>query len=260
MNKHNIIKYSSGLSGKASLIDETITAMRYASQSSEKEGVKKAILEDDLLGKSTHESRSTIWDKLHQRYFVNWKRSKLLAKVVEALPFETARLFIYYDFCRTEPILYDAITTPIYSRFEDGFNGIDVSDLQNWLDSKEPEHPEVNTWSPQTRKKILSNILTILRDFGLMSGIDRKTFERVYVPATMAGYILYTLKESIEQFGPQTVISSPDWRLFYLDESDVISLLKEMTHEGYCVFKKQGEIMTLDLSHHDMEAFIETIT
>jgi hypothetical protein len=92
-----------------------------------------------------------------------------------------------------------------------------------------------------------------------MSGVYRKTFERVYIPASLAGYVLYSLRESLENFGPRSVIEASDWRLFFLDEGDVVNLLKELTDEGHCKFQKQGEIMTLDLKWQSLEGYVEAI-
>jgi len=253
-------KYSTGLSGKAGLVDETFVALRLVANGKLEADVKAAVVVDDLLGKATHESRNAIWAKLHQRYFRDWERAALLSKLVSTSTFELGRLFVYYEFCRSESILYDAVTQPIYSRFQAGFSGIEISDLQAWLDGIQADHPEVMDWSPQTRKKVLSNILTVIRDFGLMSGVNRKSFERVFVPASLAGYVLYSLQESLEKFGPRTVIESPDWRLFFLDEGDVVTLLKELAHEGHCRFQKQGEIMTLELTWPNLEGYVEAVT
>jgi len=257
----SLTKYSAALSSKAGLVDETFVALRLVASGKSVEELRFAFLQEDLLGKDTQENRLTIWKKIHQRYLADWRRATLLSRVVTGISkHDLARLFAYYDFCRAESILYDAVTQPVYARFENGFNGIEIADLQTWLDGIETAHLEVKEWSPQTRKKVLSNVLTVLRDFGLMSGVYRKTFERVYVPVTLAGYVLYTLRESLAQFGPRPVIESPDWRLFFLDEGDVVNLLKEMTHEGYCTFQKQGEIMTLDLKWQDLEGYVEAIT
>lgn len=255
-----LTRYSTGLSGKAGLVDETFAVLRLITNGEQEADIRSAVVDEDILVKATHKSRTAIWDKLHQRYFYDWERSKLLSKLVSNSNYEVGKLFVYYDFCRSETILFDAVTQPIYSRFEAGFSGVEISDLQAWLDSLQDKHPEVTEWSPQTRKKVLSNILTVLRDFGLMSGVNRKTFERVYVPASLAGYVLYSLGESLEQFGPRSVIEAPDWRLFFLDEGDVINLLKELTHEGHCKFQKQGEIMTLDLKWPNLEGYVEAIT
>jgi hypothetical protein len=180
--------------------------------------------------------------------------------LVTTLNYDAARLLIYYEFCLSEPILYDAITTVSYERFANGFSGLEIGDLQIWLDGTLENHPEINEWSPQTRKKLLSNVLTVLRDFGLMAGVVRKTFEHVYLPPIIAGYILYSMKERLDKFGPLPVIEAWDWRLYFLDEGDVVNLLKELTQEGYCTFHKQGEVMSLDLKWQNLEGFVNAIT
>jgi hypothetical protein len=254
-----ITKYSTRLSGKAGLVDETFAVLRLVTDGNHEATIKSAVMDDDFLSKATHESRRAIWNKLYQRYFHNWERSKILSKMVSNSNFELGKLFVYYDFCQSESILFDAVTQPIYNRFEAGFSGVEISDLQVWLDSVLNEHPEVTDWSPQTRKKVLSNILTVLRDFGLMTGVYRKVFERVYVPVSLAGYVLYSLQKDLEQFGPRTVIEAPDWRLFFFDEGDVVNLLKELNNEGHCRFQKQGEVMTLDLKWSNLEGYVEAI-
>jgi hypothetical protein len=257
----SLMKYSTALSSKAGLVDETFIILRLMADGKTEAELRFAFLQEDLLGKDSQENRLNFWKRLHQRYLADWNRAILLARLVDGTSnYDLARLFVYYDFCRVESILYDAVTQPVYMRFADGFNGVEIGDLQTWLDGIEAEHSEVKEWSPQTRKKVLSNVLAVLRDFGLMSGKVRKTFERVYVPVTLAGYVLYSLKDSLGQFGPRAVIESPDWRLFFLDEGDVVNLLKEMAHEGYCTFQKQGEVMTLDLQWQNLEGYIEAIT
>ena len=252
-------KYSSRLSGKAGLVEETFAVLRLVMEGKNEVDIKSAVLNDDLLSKATFESRRAVWNKLSQRYFYDWKHTTFLSKLVASSNFDLGKLFVYYEFCLAEPILYDAITQPIYSRFEAGFSGVSIRDLQTWLDTV-ADHPEVMEWSPQTRKKVLSNILAVLRDFGLMSGVKHKAFERVYVPIFLAGYILYSLKEILDQFGPRAVLESSDWQLYFLDEGDVINLLRELASEGYCSFQKQGEIMTLDLKWENLEGYVEVIT
>ena len=253
--------YSAGLSGKAGLLDETLTVLQLVAQGQGPEELRSSVLESDVLGKATHENRRSIWDKLHQRYLADWPNAVRLAKIVAASSDRnSASLLIYYEFCRSEPILYDAVTGPVFTRFTTGFSGVEVGDLQTWLDQSEGEHTKVQRWSPQTRKKVLSNILTVLRDFGLMTGTARKSFQRIYLPLPVFGYVLYRLHDTPQLPGPRGIIAAPDWRLFFQDEDDIIALLDEATASGYCTFKRQGEVMALELSWPDMEAYIEAIT
>jgi len=253
--------YSASLSGKAGLLEETLTMLRLVSAGDDLDAVRAAIVEGDLLRKATYENRLSVWHKLHERYLVDWPRAVSLATMVAAsLDNNSARLLIYYEFCRSEAILYDAIVGPVYERFNAGFSGIEIGDLQTWLDSAENRHPEIQRWSPQTRKKVLSNILTVLRDFGLMTGTARKNFERVYLPLSVFGYVLYRLHTAPQPPGPLGVVTSLDWRLFFQDEGDVVDLLDEATTVGYCTFKRQGEVMALALRWPDTEAYVAAIT
>ena len=252
--------YSASLSGKAGLLDETLTTLGLVVNGSDLEAVRAAIVEGDVLGKATHENRLSVWKKIHERYLTNWPQAVLLAKMVTASPdYNSARLLIYYEFCRSEPILYDAIVGSVYEQFSAGFTGVEISDLQTWLDSVETDHPEIRRWSPQTRKKVLSNILTVLRDFGLMAGTAHKVFQPVYLPVPVFGYVLYRLHDAPQPPGPRGVISASDWRLFFQDEEDVIALLDEAAAAGDCTFKRQGDVMTLALRWLNTEAYVAAI-
>lgn len=252
--------YSASLSGKASLIEETLAVLRLVAAGQPIDELRAAVLDSDVLGKATQANRRSVWAKVHQRYLSDWLKARRLAALVDSLGDRNAsNLLIYYEFCRSDQILYDAITGPICKRYESGFTGVEISHLQTWFDSIEPAHSEVQNWSPQTRKKVLSNVLTVLRDFGLMTGVARKTFQSLYLPMPVFGYVLYRLHVAPQMPGPRGVIAAQDWRLFFLDEDDVVGLLGEATSIGYCTFKRQGDVMTLDLTWPDLEAYVAAI-
>jgi hypothetical protein len=253
--------YSAGLSGKASLIDETLTVLRLVAEGQSLADIRAAVLDSDVLGKATQANRRSVWARIHQRYLADWSKACRLAALVNSLDDRNAgNLLIYSEFCLSDQVLFDAITGPIYERYESGFTGVEIDDLQTWLDSVEPAHPEVRKWSPQTRKKVLSNVLTVLRDFGFMSGVARKSFQPIYLPLPVFGYMLYRLSETSPMAGPRGVVAADSWRLFFLDEDDVLRLLGEATSAGYCTYKRQGDVMTLELTWPNLEAYVAAIT
>ncbi len=254
-------KYSSGLSGKAGLVEETLLSLKLIADGYSTDDLRAAILNDDILGKSTHETRLAVYKKIYQRYLSNWNTGESLARVANrAGGLAEKKLYYYYELCKSDLILYDAITGPVWERFENGYTGVDISDLQKWLDERSDIHPEILEWSPQTRKKLLSNMVTVLRDFGLMSGKTRKVFEPVYLPTNVFGYILYRQVETLDLIGPQSIIEHPDWRLFFKDEDDVLAMLDDAAVAGLCTFKRQGSVMTLNLRWPDLGGFVEAIT
>jgi len=254
-------KYSSGLSGKAGLVEETLLSLQLIAEGYSADDLKTAIINNDILGKSTHGTRKAVYEKVYQRYLSNLATGEQLAKVVTSASNSIEKKqYIYYELCKSEPILYDAIIGPVWDRFENGYSSIEISNLQVWLDGRSNIHPEILEWSPQTRKKLLSNIITVLRDFGLMSGKTRKVFEPVYLPLNVFGYVLYRLNETLTIIGPQSIIKHPDWRLFLQDEDDVLALLDDASAAGFCTFKRQGSVMMLNLLWPDLGGYVEAIT
>lgn len=252
--------YSSGLSSKGSLIEETLAVFRQMDQGHTLPEVKAMVVERDILGKMTQTTREVVWKRIHARYLGDETKARTLAQmVVHASDRQTEKLVLFYEFCRSTPLLRDVTTECVYPRYADGYTGIDKAIIQQYFDDISAAHPELTEWSPQTRDKVISNILTILRDFGLLRGTQRKQFSRLYVPLATFVYVLYRLAED-GVTAPHDTLEARDWLLFFLEQPDVVTLLDEATGAGHCVFKHQGDIYSLDLNYPSLEACVAALT
>lgn len=80
-------------------------------------------------------------------------------------------------------LVYDLTTNCLYNLYQNGRSTVNKTDILNWLDqAAAASHEEINGWSPQTKSKVASNYLTIARDFGLLEGVQQKSFARLYLP------------------------------------------------------------------------------
>lgn len=252
--------YSSGLSSKGALLEETLAILRQIDQGCDTEQVRTMVVEQDLLGKMTQSTRESVWDRIHSRYLGDRNRARTLARmVVHARDWQTEKLVLFYEFCRSTPLLRDVTIECVYPHYAEGFSGIDKAIVHRHFDDVAPAHPELTGWSPQTRDKVISNTLTILRDFGLLQGTQRKTFSRLYVPTPAFVYVLYRLADD-GLSAPLQMLEARDWRLFFLEQADVLMLLDEATDAGHCTFKHRGDVYTLDLHYPSLEACVEAIT
>ena len=252
--------YSSALSGKGALIEETLAVLRQIDQGHSTDQVRAMVIEQDLLGKTTLSTRESVWDHIHVRYLSDDSHTPTLARmVVHAPDKQTERLVLFYEFCRSTPLLRDVTVECVYPRYAAGYVGIDKAVIQRYLDEIAATHPELTEWSPQTRGKVVSNILTILRDFGLLRGTQRKEFARLYMPLPTFAYVLYRLAAD-GVTAPRQMLEAGDWRLFFLEQPDVVVLLDEATAAGHCTFKHQGDVHTLDLRYPSLEACVEALT
>lgn len=252
--------YTSALSSKGALLDETLAVLRWIDQGYTVDDVRTMVIEQDLLGKVSESTRRTEWENIHRRYLADTSRARTLARmVVQAPDRQTQKLVLFYELCRSTPLLRDTTIECVYPRYAKGFSGIDKSIIQQYFDRISSAHPEVAEWSPQTRDKVISNTLTVLRDFGLLEGYQRKTFSRLYVPLPAFVYVLYRLA-SDGLTAPRQVLEARDWPLFFLERPDVVMLLDEASTAGHCTFKHRGDVYTLDLHYPSLEACVEALT
>ncbi len=252
--------YSSMLSGKGALLDETLAVLLQIDRGHSLDQVRAMVMDQDLLGKMTMRTRQLVWEHIHARYLSDGDHARVLARmVVHAPDRQTERLVLFYELCRSSSILRDTTIYCVYPRYAAGYSSIDKADIQSYFDDIAVEHPELTTWSPQTRDKVVSNILTILRDFGLLEGSQRKQFSRLYVPLPTFVYALYRLADD-GLITPQELLKVEDWRLFFLEPPDVVTLLDEATAAGHCPFKHPGDVYTLELHYASLEACVEAPT
>jgi len=252
--------YSSMLSGKGALLDETLAVLQQIDRGHSLDQVRAMVMDHDLLSKTTMSTRRSVWKHIHTRYLADGDHARVLARmVVHAPDRQTERLVLLHELCRSSPILRDTTIYCVYPRYAAGYSSIDKTDIQGFFDDIAVEHPELTAWSPQTRDKVVSNILTILRDFGLLEGSQRKQFSRLYVPLPAFVYVLYCLAEDGLTM-PQEFLNVEDWQLFFLEQADVVTLLDEATAAGHCTFKHRGDIYSLDLHYPSLEACVEALT
>ena len=254
------ITYTSGLSAKGALLEETLVVMRHMAQGATVSQVRAMVMDDDLLGKNTVATRASVWKRIQARYLSDAAHARTIAAMVTQAPDrQTERLVLFYEFCQATPILRDVTVGCVYPHYAAGFINVDKALIQQYLDDIAGDHPEVTAWSPQTRGKVVSNILAVLRDFGLLAGKVHKQFTPLYVPLPAFVYGLYRMVQEGDTT-PQAIIQARDWRLFLLEEQEVIALLDEASAAGHCTFKHQGDIYTLDLAYASLEACVAALT
>lgn len=247
-------RYSSSLSGKSSLLVETVQVMRELAANAPIEMIRKHILEDNLLLKRTLATRKTVWETVSTRFISDRDEQQvrtIACVVTSPLPERDRHLVLFYELAMALPLVYDLTVDLLYPLYQDGRHSVGKEDVFEWFDQAESQgHDEIGQWSPQTRDKVASNYLTVARDFGLLEGTQRKTFARPYVPLPTFVYILYRMKD--EGQSAKAIVTSDDYRLFLMDQRDVYLLLEEATRTGYVTFQRAGDIYDLTFHYRDL--------
>ena len=210
------------------------------------EQVREEVLGGALLPQRSRNSRKGIWDRIHYRYLthhIEW----IVSSFVEALDKGShSREFIslgYLHYALRDRLTFDVVTEALWHKGYQARPLVPRNDVLDLLDQKASQHPEIQRWTETSRVKLAGNILTALRDFGVLEGKQKKFLVRPSLPLTTAEHVLRIL--TVEGRCGREVVEDSTWRLFMLTEQDVAATLAKLSREGHIHFEKVGMTVVL---------------
>lgn len=129
--------------------------------------------------------------------------------------------------CRQDRLLYSLVQEMIVPKWRDGQHHVNSTDVQRFLDIQSSHHPEIETWSRQTRERLGSTTLSLLRDYGLLQGKAHKQIVEPIVPDEVVSHVVRLLRaEGV----PEAAISAhSDWQLWLWDAERTRRILAQQT-------------------------------
>lgn len=213
--------YLPTLASKSSLFEESKLFLLTYKQLKDPTLVGQEFMRS-LLVQRSHETRATILRILKIRLIrwhpPAWVLDDLATFAEEPLP-DALRIALLLHTSRQDVLLYDFVQQHIVPRWYAATPWIMRSEVQSFLDAAQEGHPEISRWSYSTREKISGNVLTVLRDGGLLKGAASKRIVLPYVPQPVANHLIrLLLAEGITQ---DQLAYHPDWHLFLWDVPQV---------------------------------------
>lgn len=139
---------------------------------------------------------------------------------------DTLRAVLLVHVCRQDFLLYSIVQRLVFPRWQAGERQLPVADVHRFFDDEAPTHPEIERWAYATRNRLASNILSTLRDYGLLRGAAQKQIVAPIVPPDAAQH-LHRLLEA-EGLSPTEIIHHPDWQLWLWDPEHVENSLESI--------------------------------
>jgi hypothetical protein len=150
---------------------------------------------------------------------------------------------VYLNYALRDHLTYDIITGLIWNRWRNNQLEIDREDILSLLDEASEVQPQIHRWAESSRLKLASNILTALRDFGILEGAHRKRIVRPILPLFTAKQLLRILTSEGLRGGE--VLEHFTWRLFLCSEEDVADILARLSQAGRINFERVGNTVVL---------------
>jgi hypothetical protein len=205
------------LASKTSLIEETRQFLLDYARLRDTEATRQALVNGGLPQRS-RATRVTIVEivqiRLTRWHPPAWVLDDLITFAQDGHTAELQAALLLHT-ARQDNLFYDIIQQIVASRWFAGERDLVRADVQRFLDSVQSTHPEVAGWSHSTREKLSSNVLTTLRDFGLLQGAVTKQIIEPIVPPVVVQHLIHLLQA--EGIPPDQIAQHPDWHLWLWD-------------------------------------------
>lgn len=238
--------YSTRNTSKGSLLDESYQILGALAKEHNLEEVRRQAQEGVVLHQSARLSRTTIWRRVHYRLLahgVSWIIETLLAAQGLGRHSREFVSMVYLLYCLRDRLSFDFVTQEIWDRWNGGRAFVAPGDLFSLLEVAAEGQEQIRRWSESSRQKLSTGILSALRDFGLLEGVQRKRIVKPALPLLTAECILRLLTQEGLRGGE--VIQDATWRLFLLSESEVAHVLLQLSQQKTIRFERAGDTTVL---------------
>ena len=226
--------YTAVNASKAGLVVESRLALLAYERLGGWAAVRRELLDGGLPQRS-RVTRETIVKVLADRLSAwdppAWICSDLVAAASRPDDQDLCFLLLLHT-ARQDALLYDVVQEVIWPRWSDGLAALGRADVQRFLDGALSAHPEIDRWSVATREKLAGNLLTILRDYGLLQSPRGSVTKRITEPVVspwVASHLARLLRD--EGVAGTELAEHPDWRLWLLDVEHTRALLARVAQE-----------------------------
>jgi hypothetical protein len=216
--------------------------------------VRSACLTGRLLRQSARETRRRIWEALNWRYFA-WSPPRwVLADLADAARGDANdRRFVglaYVHYARRDRLTFDFATDRLWTRWQHKAFEVRRDNVLDFLADYESRDVVVKKWRESTRKKLAGNVLSALRDFGVLIGVQRKLLQRPVVVPEVVLHVCRVL--DAEGLRGRALLEARDWRLFLWELHDTSLALAQLAQRGDIRFERSGKTVVLDIPVHPL--------
>jgi hypothetical protein len=240
---------SARTSSKGALVVETHAVFRALAGGVSEREVRGKCLSGALVRKSARLTRMRIWDAINWRFF-SWRAAGWIVADLERAAMESSRpsptfvSLVYLHYARRDRLTFDFVTGYLFGKWVAGRRAVRPEEVVRFAAERYGEDA-LGRLHESTRKKVASNVLSALRDFGALKGTVRKTIEQPALTATTAFHLCRLLYE--EGFRGRQLTEAADWRLFLLSPRDVTATLASLARAGVIRFEQAGRTVILEL-------------
>ncbi|MGO9118772.1 MAG: BrxA family protein [Desulfomonilaceae bacterium] len=240
--------YFSRLSARSALYTDFRILLDAASRPLKSDGFRELVIERNVLSKQSTFSRRKTWEELKCRYLLDSEHPLFAAFWTEWIRSESEAEKAQTAYCllaMNDRLVADIgleLLFPLLRRAPAPFR---VGDVLAFINAARARHPEINSWTDNTKTAVAQKYTTSIRDFGLAKGIVNKTTVRPALYGAPVRLLIRGLR--IAGSKDLEIVQASIFRLLGLEKNEVIGAFFELNRKDELRFRMQGDVVELGI-------------
>ena len=175
MIEHQNPTYLVSFTAGGLLHEETISLSSYYNND-KIEFISEQIINNSLMKTNSQASRQRMIQEIKKRYFVVGEK---FYGNFDQFTIVEQKLIIFYSCMKTYKILFDFMLDVIIEKWLSMDLEVDINDVEIFLDKKSNVQNDIDGWSSQTRRKIITVLVRMLNEVGML---ENNTLVQIEAP------------------------------------------------------------------------------
>lgn len=255
MNK----RYTSKIIKAGALLEDTKTLLVHWDESLSTQENLKRIYQENIFSKASRSRVEDILAIFRQRYLTSAPVTKSLISLVRGnFTAEGLDRILYFHATQSDNLLHDVVTEVLAPLRFQGKADVTVKDIENVIQKWIAEGKTVGPWSEITVLRAARELLSTLRDFGIIRGASHKHLTPVYLPIEAFAYLAFYLQQ--RQPSGALLLHDPEWQLFFLTHHSVEQFFLEAHQLRLLEYHAAGSVIRITFPTTSIEEYAHALT
>ncbi|MEW8410578.1 MAG: DUF1819 family protein [Candidatus Thiodiazotropha sp.] len=254
--------YSTELSKGQGAIAETMTLLAHWKPGISSAELAQSVLQEGILARATaRRVTDLVRSVFSRRYLVEEGRPAEYLKYLAERGVDsgvTRQIMLIYT-ARIHTVLRDFIAEVYWGRYSAGADSISRSDAEEFIKQAMADGRISPPWSETMQLRVAQYLTGTLADFGFVNDVKKKERPlRAYRLLTETALFL-AHEIHFKGFSDNSILESPDWKLFGLAREEVVQQLDKVARGGHFILQYSGDLLRVSWKYQSMEECLDAI-
>ncbi len=243
---------------KGAMISETYTVFSAWDFTKSKRENLDRLRAENFIGASSETWVRDVAKVLNRRFDPDGRDRPLVLLAKEGCDLAVWKPLLLWHMTQDEFLLRDFLVGWLYPAYEAGTYRVRPQDLYPYLQQvRRRGGVTEHAWSENTLHRVAAGLLKISTDFGLLKGSAVKRFGSYHLPEPSFLYLLHAMRETVKN--PRQLIEADDWRMFFLQASDVEREILRLHQFRKLEYQVAGSLAELKLPAATLLDYVEAM-